>query len=74
MSERRNPYDPRYYATNEQFRRFFAERGIMVENVTIDPIAHRRCFNIVGYPPMSLAMDDSPDECLRKVREALGET
>lgn len=65
---RKNPYDPRYYATNEEFRQFFAGHGILVEHVTIDPIAHQRCFNVVGHPPMTLEMDDSAEECLRKVK------
>ena len=66
---RKDPFDPRYYATNEQFTAYFAQRGITVENVRIEPIGHRRHFNVIGLPPMSLAMDASAEECLQTVKE-----
>ena len=66
---RKNPFDPEHYATNEQFVAFFAERGLAVENVRIDPIEHRRRFNVTGLPPMSLDMDASAAECLRTVKD-----
>lgn len=70
---RKDPFDPRYYATNEQFTAFFAEREITVENVSIDAVAHRRRFNVAGLPPMSLDMDASASECLRTVKEFIRE-
>lgn len=65
---RHDPFDPEHYATNDQFIAFFAERGIAVEQVRIDPVEHRRRFNVVGLPPMSLDMDASASECLRTVK------
>lgn len=65
---RKNPFDPEHYATNEQFIAFFAERGIAVENVRIDPVEHRRRFNVAGLPPMSLDMDAGAGECLKTVK------
>ena len=70
---RKDPFDPRYYATNDQFTAYFAERGIAVENVRIEPIAHRRLFNVAGLPPMSLDMDASAAECLRTVKDFIRE-
>ena len=70
---RKNPFDPEHYATNEQFTEFFAERGIAVEHVRIDPIEHRRRFNVVGLTPMSLDMDASASECLRTVKAFIRE-
>jgi hypothetical protein len=70
---RKNPFDPRYYATNEQFTAYFAQRGIAVENVRIDRIEHRRRFNVIGLPEMSLDMDASAAECLRTVKEFIRE-
>ena len=70
---RHNPFDAERYATNAQFTTFFAERGIAVENVFIDPVAHRRRFNVAGLPPMSLDMDASAAECLRTVNAFMRE-
>jgi hypothetical protein len=70
---RKDPFDPARYATNEQFTAYFAQRGIAVENVSIDAVAHRRRFNVAGLPPMSLDMDASASECLRTVKEFIRE-
>lgn len=70
---RPNPFDPEHYATNEQFIAFFAGRGIAVENVRIDPIEHRRRFNVVGLAPMSLDMDTSAGDCLKTVKAFIRE-
>jgi hypothetical protein len=67
------PFDPSHYATNEEFTDFFAARGIDVENVRIGQLEHRRHFNVVGLPSMSLDMDASPDECLRLVKQFIAE-
>lgn len=73
VAVRKDPFDPEHYATNAQFTAFFAERAIAVENVRIDPIEHRRRFNVVGLPPMSLDMDASAAECLRAVKAFIRE-
>jgi hypothetical protein len=65
--------DPGHYATNEQFQEFFALRGIAVEQVRIDPIEHRRRFNVTGFPPMSLDMDATASECLKTVKAFIRE-
>lgn len=54
------------YATNQEVVQFFAEHSIVVTQVFRDGAVRR--LNVLGKP-MTLPMDASPEECLRRVRE-----
>jgi len=54
------------YASNQEVVQFFASHGIVVTQVFRDGAVRR--LNVLGKP-MTLPMDASPEECLRRVRE-----
>jgi len=56
------------YASNQDVVRFFATHGIEVTHVRREgAVRHLR----VQSQPLTLPMDASPDECLRRVREGM---
>ena len=59
------------YASNQDVVRFFAAHNIAVTNVRREGAVRHLC---VQSKPLTLPMDSSPDECLRRVRESLTAT
>lgn len=56
------------YASNQDVVRFFASHGIEVTHVRREGgLRHLR----VQSRPLTLPMEASPDECLRRVRESI---
>lgn len=56
------------YASNQEVVRFFATHGIAVTHVRREgDLRHLRVRSL----PLTLPMDASPDECLRRVREGM---
>lgn len=59
------------YASDQEVVQFFASHGIEVSEVCrVGLTRHLRA----GGKALTLPMDASPDECLRRVREAVGLT
>ncbi|MHB1077795.1 MAG: hypothetical protein ACYC67_00235 [Prosthecobacter sp.] len=56
------------YASNQDVVRFFAAHHIEVTNVRREGAVRHLC---VQSRPLTLPMDASPDECLRRVREGM---
>lgn len=56
------------YASNQDVVRFFAAHNIEVTNVRREGAVRHLC---VQSRPLTLPMDASPDECLRRVREGM---
>lgn len=56
------------YASNQDVVRFFATHGIEVTHVRREGALRHLC---VQRQPLTLPMDASPDECLRRVRESM---
>ncbi len=56
------------YASNQDVVRFFAAHDIEVTHVRREGAVRHLC---VGPLPLTLPMDASPDECLRRVREGV---
>ena len=59
------------YASNQDVVRFFATHGIEVTQVRREGALRHLC---VQNQPLTLPMDASPDECLRRVRESMTAT
>ena len=59
------------YASNQDVVRFFAAHGIEVTHVRREGAV--RHLN-VRRQPLTLPMDASPDECLRRARESMAAT
>ena len=59
------------YASNQDVVRFFAAHGIEVTQVRREGAVRHLC---VQRQPLTLPMDASPDDCLRRVRESVAAT
>jgi len=59
------------YASNQDVVRFFATHGIEVTQVRREGAVRHLC---VQSQSLTLPMDASPDECLRRVRENIAAT
>lgn len=59
------------YASNQDVVRFFAAHGIEVTQVRREGAVRHLS---VQQQPLTLPMDASPEECLRRVRERLAAT